>query len=394
MPDRVTWKSKLALVMASTTLTAVMMGILGEVAVRYRERHRATVPGTMPTLFYRHKRMNHALVRNTDYFGWVHINGQGFRGEDVRLEKPEGMVRIMAVGSSTTFDPNVTSDDRTWPAQLELWLERQYPRRQIEVINAGVPGYTVLDNMIRLQTELFRYQPDVLIFYEGHNDLFRELRSSDTPEAGGKNSEPTARWKPGELVPATPWEDWLTRNSLLYTKVLKRLKVMRLRAQTREDGEPRGTGTQATPEALGVHFTRSFERDLFSFLAVAQSVGLKVVLPELIQVAGADTMVHLDSASRKMWMNATPGIPPERVLRAYAAYNAVIRDAAVRYSATMIPTHSFGLTGASWYFDGDPIHFNDRGAQRMAEQMGQALLESGVFDAVPLPASVSAADPP
>ena len=104
-------KANWVLALTSTFVTLVLLLGLGEVAVRYRERHRSTVPGTMPTLYYRHGRLGHALVRGADYFGWVRVNRQGFRGTDVTLHKPPGTLRILAIGSSTTFDPGVTADN-------------------------------------------------------------------------------------------------------------------------------------------------------------------------------------------------------------------------------------------------------------------------------------------
>jgi lysophospholipase L1-like esterase len=46
-----------------------------------------------------------------------------------------------------------------------------------------------------------------------------------------------------------------------------------------------------------------------------------------------------------------------------------------------VATNAFGLAGREWYVDGDPIHFNDRGAERMGEQMARALLNIGVAPA-------------
>lgn len=383
MQNRVTWRSKLFLVVGSVAFTAASMGLAGELVVRYRERHRETLQGTMPLLFYRHQRLRHALVRGMDYFGWIHINRQGFRGREVQREKRDGVVRIVVVGSSTTFDPNVSGDDRTWPAQLETWL-RQHKSQPIEVINAGVPGYTVLDDLIRLQTELFSYRPDVVILYEGHNDLFDALRSVGTRQFAASRAR-KATPTPDEVPVATPWGHWLSRHSLLYTKVVSRLQVSRAGVVARDvrGKERRGTTRGETkPLGLEAHFADGFQRDLNSFLAVAQALGIRIVLAELIQEAGSDTTVTLDSASRRNWANTTPWSAPETVVRGYAVYNSVIRDAAARYSDTLIPTAGFGLAGATWYADGDPIHFNDRGAQRMAEQMGQALLAAGVLEIV------------
>ncbi len=70
-------------------------------------------------------------------------------------------VRILADGGSTTFDATVTADDSTWPAQLERLLVANHGPGSVEVLNAGVPGYAVFDNFIRLQSDLYRLKPDI-----------------------------------------------------------------------------------------------------------------------------------------------------------------------------------------------------------------------------------------
>src|SRR5438552_2682041 len=93
--------TKLLLVTLPTVLVAAALCGIGEIAVRYNERHRTTVPGTMPSLYYRQIPLGQALVRTYDYYGWVHTNAQGFRGaRQVTTDKPAGTTRIIAVGGS------------------------------------------------------------------------------------------------------------------------------------------------------------------------------------------------------------------------------------------------------------------------------------------------------
>src|SRR5690348_1023833 len=150
--------ARLLLTALPTVVLAATLWGIGEVAVRYHERHRATVPGTMPSLFYRQIPLGQALVRDDDYFGWVHTNAEGFRGvRPVAPDKPADVTRIIAVGGSTTFDTQVSADSAAWPARLERLLNEQLPGHRIEVINAGVPGYGVDHDLIRLETELYAY---------------------------------------------------------------------------------------------------------------------------------------------------------------------------------------------------------------------------------------------
>jgi len=365
------WQS-LALSIGWTVLLLCGAAVLGELTVRQRERHRATVPGTVPLLFYRHTRLRHALVRDDDYFGWIHINREGFRGGDVPVGRTPGVARIMVVGSSTTFDPLVSRDAAAWPARLQFWLQQLAPTRPVEVLNAGVPGYIVVDDLIRLETELYRYQPDVVILYEGHNDLFGALRRGVEPRQVDTQT-------PDEMPSVTPWGHWLSRHSLLYAKIVERLHVIQFGAAGRRavvatgaaarDGAPAGLDSGAI----------QFAHAVTAFLAVAQGCGFRVVIPELVHVSGVGVLSEADQQVRQSWIRAMPFATPEGVLQGYARYNAMLRDDARRFHAVWVPTDSFALKGVEFYADGDPIHFNDQGADRMGHRLAEALLAKGVL---------------
>lgn len=364
-------QAKAGLGAAAALLAFAAMAVVGEAAVRYRERHRTSLAGTMPLLFYRHGRLGHALVRNFDYFGWIHVDREGFRGPEVAVGKPPGVVRIMAVGSSTTFDPAVGGDQATWPARLQFWLDQLVPNHPVEVINAGVPGYGVIDQVIRLETELFRYQPDLIILYEGHNDLFVALRRGHEPTRVATDT-------PGEVPVVTPWGDWLSRHSLLYGKLVARLKTLRFRSSGRRALTTLQAAGRSDEEIIDSG-AQQFERDLTFFLAVARSLGARVVIPKIIHVSGVATVNERDSNLLRVWSYTVPFASPEAVLRGYVRYNAVLHAVADRFAATWVPTDSFGLAGPAWYEAGDPIHFNDRGADRMAHRLAEAFLASGVL---------------
>ncbi len=370
----------LLVVVLSGLVALATLSLAGEFAFRYRERHRTSVPGTFPLLFYRHTRLGHALVRSYDYFGWVHVNAQGFRGAEVAEVKRPGVTRIMAVGGSTTFDSFVSADERAWPARLAFWLHRLAPEQPVEVVNAGVPGYRVIDDLIRLQTELYRFKPDVIILYATHNDLIAALAFAARHREAG--AEPTTA-TPGEVPVVTPWEHWLSRHSMLYTKVLLRWKALNLSWEGRRIN-PNDSASVDTSDALLERGLDQFERDLTSYLVLARSLGIRVVVPEVVHISGVGTLVEADPTIRTAW-RTVPFASVSAVLAAYHRYGQRIRTVTDRLGVTFISTAAFGLRGAEWYSEGDPMHFNDLGADRMGEAMAQALLEASVLGPAPAP---------
>jgi lysophospholipase L1-like esterase len=105
--------------------------------------------------------------------GYPTQNTRGFRGSEIAVPKPPGVFRIVALGGSTTYGDHIAKWEDAYPAQLERVLrERQ---RQVEVINAGVPGYSSWEMLISLEFQILDLQPDLLLVYEGINDLYPRL---------------------------------------------------------------------------------------------------------------------------------------------------------------------------------------------------------------------------
>lgn len=104
-------------------------------------------------------------------FGFTQVNSLGYRGHEIARDKPAGTYRILCLGGSTTFSfPFIKDPDRAWPGLIETELNRRYPDRRFEVINAGLPYATSAE---LLAGYMFRHrylEPDMVIFHEGGND--------------------------------------------------------------------------------------------------------------------------------------------------------------------------------------------------------------------------------
>src|SRR5262249_54532833 len=99
----------------------------------------------------------------------IRINNKGFRGADIADEKGNSY-RIVALGESTTFGATLEPGDRPWPEVLEKVIhDRLAPHRPVQVINAGICAFTLLDNLCRLPTEILPLKPDMIISYHGIN---------------------------------------------------------------------------------------------------------------------------------------------------------------------------------------------------------------------------------
>lgn len=102
-------------------------------------------------------------------------NSLGFRGKEIAVPKPAGQFRIAVLGGSTTYGEFINDDADTFPAQLEAILHDEFGYNHIEVINAGVPGYTSWESVGNIAFRLLDHRPDLIIPYEGVNDVHARL---------------------------------------------------------------------------------------------------------------------------------------------------------------------------------------------------------------------------
>jgi lysophospholipase L1-like esterase len=100
-------------------------------------------------------------------------NNYGFRDRDVAVPKPPDVLRLLCIGGSTTEEG--PTNDATYPKLLEKALNAQFGGgKRIEVLNCGVSGLTTSGHVARL-ADYLALEPDMLVFYEGVNDVHRDL---------------------------------------------------------------------------------------------------------------------------------------------------------------------------------------------------------------------------
>jgi lysophospholipase L1-like esterase len=179
-------------------------------------------------------------------------NDMGFRGPEVSVDKPDGTVRIVLLGGSTTHGWGVT-DSETIDHYMRKLLAERYPGRVFEVINMGFDGYDSYQLFERLRSDGLRLDPDFVIVNTGINDV-RNARF-----AGLQDRDPrTILWLPEVLRSL----DEQSRGPSFWTKVKHHLYVARLPGAARKQlGAGPDTLTTPYPDALDY-----FERNLLRIL--------------------------------------------------------------------------------------------------------------------------------
>jgi lysophospholipase L1-like esterase len=96
----------------------------------------------------------------------VRTNALGFRGREIPAQPDPGTFRILTLGDSFTFGWGV-EEEETFIRVLERRLSAV---GRVEVINAGVPGYSADQYLLFLRTRGFALRPDAILLIECGND--------------------------------------------------------------------------------------------------------------------------------------------------------------------------------------------------------------------------------
>jgi lysophospholipase L1-like esterase len=96
------------------------------------------------------------------------INSQGLRGPETTVGKPAGVTRIAVLGDSIAFGYWVEEKDG-FPRQLEAMLASG--GRRVEVLDFGVPGYNLEQQIAALRARALAFEPDVVVVAFCLNDV-------------------------------------------------------------------------------------------------------------------------------------------------------------------------------------------------------------------------------
>lgn len=82
-------------------------------------------------------------------------------------------VKIVCFGDSVTGVYYHTGGRRAWCDLVGLALRQIYPHAQVEMINAGVSGNSTADGLRRMEADVLRHHPQLVVAMFGLNDVTR-----------------------------------------------------------------------------------------------------------------------------------------------------------------------------------------------------------------------------
>ncbi len=221
-------------------------------------------------------------------------NSQGFRSnEDFNLEKPPGVFRVIALGDSTTEGFEVRQD-YTYSAVLERYLRNNGINAQ--VFNTGVSGFGTAEELIYLENEGMRYQPDAVVLGFFGNDFDDNVRSDLFRVTNSSLVVANKKYIPGvrtlDIINSVPLLRWLSQNSFFYSfavnTVWEAAKSARLGSaeQARETEFTIGTSLSSYKRELQIALLRRL-------YALCHSHGVILIIVDIPQLSEPELLASI-----------------------------------------------------------------------------------------------------
>jgi lysophospholipase L1-like esterase len=288
----------------------------------------------------------------------IEVNSHGFRGPEFADPKPQGVFRIFAVGESSTFGwTGVQSHTQAWPHLLELALRERFPKTNVEIINAGIPGATSVEQRINLMLHISKLEPDALLIYHGNNDLAWSWR----PDLDSK------------LIYA--WESAAKRDRSKTPLSDHSYVLMELRWRYwRSEGRPGEKYDIPDPSALNM-----LKDNLDGLIADAKNLGLKVAIATFAH--GIDENGEAGSYNeQEMALNVPqvgkwqPHLTAQGLRKSSPLYNQNVRELAARHKIPLLDLAK--IIPATTEYHTDWCHLTKKGHQTVADAWADTIGET------------------
>lgn len=177
-------------------------------------------------------------------------------------------LKILALGDSVTWGEAIHNQQQLYTSLLEDMLQEKYPDIAVEVINAGVPGYSTFQERLYLELYGLDLQPDLVVLQFCLNDVTEPYHT--LAALGGDNrflGIDTRQAAKGAF-------GWLLRHSVAFEWTVK--KVQRLLRKREEYNV-----VSLCREPLSVELSEAWERafaELDRVVALTSAQGIPFVL--------------------------------------------------------------------------------------------------------------------
>ena len=322
---------------------------------------RYRVNQTVLGLYRRHPFLNTAPREGAKiqvYGKTASFNSLGYRSPERPIIKPSGTLRVVCSVGSTTFDLLADNDSTSWPWVMEENLAAR--GLEVEVWNAGFPGWTSVENDISFLLRDQDLKPDVAVLFQGINDL--------QPASHRPFDRYYEKGHADKQVEALGFQGSAPR--LLERSLLIEL----LSGTTRSRVSETPLAAEIDGAALSV-----FRRNVLSYVSLAHSVGARVVL--------ATQPLRVRRDQQQSDLNYVEGwlrLEGEAVESQLTLMNEVLRSIATRDDVDLADVAADISFNDQDFLD--PMHYSGAGSRKIAAYLARTIapLLTGGADRIPV----------
>lgn len=297
-------------------------------------------------------RPNHVIIGSQ---AEIRTNSFGLRSPEISHHRVPNSLRIAIIGASTVMGAYAAHNDETFAALLEDRLRQNFPDSMIEVINAGIAGYTLQQQYQMLQHLILPLHPDLLIVYPGFNDFSGYCRDENT----SNNSKNVAQRQGLPLISMPSW--------LLSVELVTKNTVF-LRTT------PSGSSSQIIdPKTINI---KPYRTKLERIVKTALDAGLITLLCTNARAYRPEQSLEEQQRFSETARFYNPCFDINGLHKLYDLHNHEIENTG---QALGIPVLNLGelVPGGSHYFS-DASHFSKAGEQLTAEKIFEFLIKNGL----------------
>lgn len=269
-----------------------------------------------------------------------------------RLSAPKALVpkksakHIVCLGGSTTFGTGIT-DEKNWPYVLQQKLGVDY-----KLSNLGVPGYSSLEAIIQLSTIVPELEPDIIIIYQGWNDIKNYHQESSPKDYFDHGTRQSHNLKVDRKASITDYSFFFFLAKKIRTKMIKDPKKEHFKYTTDQS------------------IDSVYVRNLKTIHLLSSKLGARqIFVPQVLNLEWFEQ----NKGQPNLW---TPTIPNEEFPRLMQQFNALMTEALSSSSdpSDLITVDSI-QQAHNWTKNDfvDEGHFSDQGAAKFANIMYQLI---------------------
>ena len=182
-------KKRISRIAIIAVITLIEFQIIGWLAVRWEIHSNSkaeeflkfafqdhgTLAADEVVNYTEHHYLNYTINPRVSYLGTEQYNSQFLiRRTEPILDRDTVSWRGLVLGGSTTFGMGIPKEKDTWVWQVERSM-RDLRGDRVDLINGGIGGYTIEENIIHYLTLLTQLNPDYVLLHVGLNDVHPRL---------------------------------------------------------------------------------------------------------------------------------------------------------------------------------------------------------------------------